>query len=250
MISLDNKPAPQLLDAEKAGSSANSDKRKSHDENSSLASKSSALDIEESVTTVQRVPDDDPNLQIPSLYQPSRAEAFSDLFLGHFLGAFFKPYSRRGSPHAEYWKIALPAFLSKPNATTIACAIRAAIMAHYGKRSGDESIQVEALGWYAKGLQSQRLESKGFDLQLAKGSSAADVFNESIICTPIMFAFFESVMCTTYPAWAQHLKAAGKMMEMLGPWRCRQGMLHQLFKTSRTGAVRLSDLWTVVFYRR
>ena len=112
-------------------------------------------------------------------------------------------------------------------------------MAHYGKVSGDVSIQMDSMRWYSRGLEGQRLENTETQRQLEEGNSVDGVYNETVICTPIMFILFETVMGTTTSAWAQHLKAASIMLEMIGPWKCQRGILHHIFKSVRIGAVRL-----------
>ena len=171
-------------------------------------------------------------MALPSLYEPSRATLFQELFLESFIHTFFNPRTR-----FDKWADSLPEFLEKPRTKSITYAIRAATMSVYGKRSRDESIQMEACRCYAKGLESQLIEGQINQLQLSKGRSVTEVFSEETVCAPIMFCLFESAMCTSMAAWAQHLVAAGKMLEMLGPERCRHGIIHHMFRTVRIGIV-------------
>ncbi|KAK3170140.1 hypothetical protein OEA41_009526 [Lepraria neglecta] len=110
-------------------------------------------------------------------------------------------------------------------------------MAHYGKKTGDVSIQVEACRWYDKGLESQRLESQRTQLQLLHGDSVHQRLDAVTISAPLMFSVFESMMSTSFAAWSQHVKAAGKMIEMRGPENCQSGLIHHLFRTVRIGAI-------------
>ena len=110
-------------------------------------------------------------------------------------------------------------------------------MAHYGKISGDVSIQHSSMRWYSKGLATQQIENMETQQKLSVGGDTGNVLNETTIATPLMFALFETVMGTTNFAWTQHLSAASHMLEKLGPWKCRQGILHHMFKVARVGAV-------------
>ena len=111
-------------------------------------------------------------------------------------------------------------------------------MAHYGKISGDVSIQLDSMRWYSRGLETQRLENIGTLRKIAMGGEACDIFNETTISTPMMLSFFETVMGTTPSGWAQHLGIASLMLQIIGPWKCREGILHHIFKVARVGAVR------------
>ena len=111
-------------------------------------------------------------------------------------------------------------------------------MAHYGKISGDVSIQDNSLRWYAKGLVTQQVENMDTQRRLHDGGSADSVLSVTVIATPLMFSLFETVMGTTQVAWVQHLSAASHMLKALGPWKCREGILHHIFKVARVGAVR------------
>ena len=113
-------------------------------------------------------------------------------------------------------------------------------MAHYGKISGDTSIQLNSMRWYSSSLEIHQQENAVTQRRIAEGGEAGDIFNEILISTPIMLMFFESVMGTLPSAWARYLKAASLMLEIMGPWRCRQGILHHIFKVVRVGAVSIS----------
>lgn len=116
-------------------------------------------------------------------------------------------------------------------------------MAHYGKRTGNVSFQTNACRWYVKGLETQRLQSQQYQLQLANGKDINDVITDASICAPIMFGIFETIMSTSLAAWAQHFKAAGKLLEMKGPEKCQRGLLHPLFRTVRLAAVYIGMTW-------
>lgn len=110
-------------------------------------------------------------------------------------------------------------------------------MGLYGRKCGNESMQIEACRQYAKGLENHLIETQMRHLWLANGRDVADVIDEEAVCATIMFAFFEATMATTVNAWADHMLAASKMVELLGPKRCATGVLHYIFRTVRIGIV-------------
>lgn len=110
-------------------------------------------------------------------------------------------------------------------------------MSVYGKKTGNQSIQVEACRSYAKGIENQLAESRLNQQRLTAGTDVGQIYDLEAVCVPMMFCFFESMMCTSFAAWAQHSIAAGKILEMLGPQQCRDGVLHFLFRTARITTV-------------
>lgn len=172
--------------------------------------------------------------QLPSSYQPSRADLVQEHYIALFISSFFAPQSCRTK--FDIWIHELPVLVSSSPKTAVMYSIRAATMAFYGKMVDNKSIQVNACQWYAKGLQKQRQET---ETQLQLGSRQLDNEGptESAICASIMLSLFESVMCTSFEGWAQHLIAAGKMLEMRGPENCVSGRILSVFRTIRLGAV-------------
>ena len=181
------------------------------------------------------------SVQLPSLYQPSKVDECQSTFLRQFIAAFFNPKANPTRPNI--WVYELPSVLSLAPSSAFICSIRAATMALYGKKNCDVGMQLEACHWYDRGLECQRLESHETELQLAKGESAADKISEATISAPILFSLFESLMTTSFAAWAQHITAAGKMLELRGPAKCQDGTIHHLFRSVRLGSVSSSVLW-------
>lgn len=167
------------------------------------------------------------------------------MFTHDFVRAFFSPQQR--NRNLNVWIYELPSLLScVPESSALVYAVRAATMAHCGKRRGDLSMQNEACRWYDKGLEKQMLESQQTQLKLANGENVDDTLGVAAICAPILFSLFESLMTTSFAAWASHLRGAIKMLEMRGPENCQSGIIHQLFRTARLGAV---SLYTPHFIR-
>ena len=176
------------------------------------------------------------HLPTPYIYEPSKVAPFQDLFVDAFLKSFFNPRSRD-----DEWTYTIPSFLAKPKSDSIIHAIRAASMSVYGKKTGNKPIQVEACRSYAKGLEIQLAETRLNQRKLTAGVDAGEIYDAEAVCVPMMFCFFEAMMCTSFSAWAQHAMAAGKMLEMLGPQQCRDGILHYIFRTARLVTVCLHE---------
>ena len=171
-------------------------------------------------------------------YESLQAEPYRQMIMHQFITAFWNPESRNIRPNA--WVYQLPSLMSTHPASALVYSVRAASMAHFGKRTGNVSMQVEACRWYDRGLESQRLESQRTELQLRNGDSVHQRLDAATISAPLMFSLFESMMTTSFAAWSEHLKAAGKMLEMRGPEGCQTGLIHHLFRTVRVGAVSLT----------
>ena len=173
-------------------------------------------------------------IQIAKNYQMLSSDS-QPIFTQQFVSAFFHPRSDPNNPNVRIYE--LPSFMTDSASSALTCAIRAATLAHYGKQSGDQSMQLEACRWYGKGLQSQLLENERTQNILATGGNVKKKINEMTICSPIMFSIFESLMTTSGPAGGQHMQAAARMLEMMGPENCRHGNIHQLFRTVRLTTV-------------
>ncbi len=167
-----------------------------------------------------------------------QATPYRQVIMQHFITAFFNPQSHEMRPNS--WVYELPTLMSDHSSSALAYSVRAASMAHYGKRTGDMSMQMEACRWYDRGLEAQRLESERTELHLLTGGNIDQRLGVAAVSAPVMFSLFESMMTTSFVAWAQHLKAAAKMLEMRGAINCQSGLIHHVFRTVRIGAVSLS----------
>ena len=105
-------------------------------------------------------------------------------------------------------------------------------MALYGTKTGDVALQLEASKWYGKGLGQQRTELERID-------EIPDTQQRQIttLLAPLMFCMFETVMVTNPTGWSQHLHAASKLLEILGPKACQDGVATSLFRSIRIGMV-------------
>ena len=167
-----------------------------------------------------------------------QAAPYRQVIMQHFITAFFNPQSHEVRPNA--WVYELPTLLSDHSSSALVYSVRAASMAHYGKRTGDKSMQIEACRWYDKGLKAQRLQSERTELHISTPGNIDQRLGVAAVSAPLMFALFESMMTTSYVAWSQHLKAAAKMLEIRGAINCQSGLIHDVFRTVRIGAVSLN----------
>ncbi|RFU81151.1 hypothetical protein TARUN_1060 [Trichoderma arundinaceum] len=158
--------------------------------------------------------------------QPSRAAAFDQLFVSHFIDFFFgpvKPSSPMPGGTSRTWLHELPSFLASPYLSPVQCSIRAASMLSYGTAVGDVSIKTEACRWYMRALQGLR-----FLLSHEYSSSP-----EGAVCAAVMLIHFETSAGTSPKAWQKHVKGAASLLEAQGPERCRSGFMHQIFSHLR-----------------
>lgn len=171
-----------------------------------------------------------------------QASAYRQVIMQHFIAAFFNPQSREVRPNA--WVYELPTLMSDHSSSALVYSVRAASIAHYGKRTGDMPMQMEACRWYDKGLEAQRLESERTELHLLAGGNIVQRLGVAAISAPVMLSLFETMMATSFIAWSQHLKAAARMLEMRGAINCQTGLIHHVFRSVRIGAVSI-DCFTL-----
>ena len=164
-----------------------------------------------------------------------QATPYTQVIMQHFMTAFFNARSHEVRPNA--WVYELPTLMSDHSSSALVYSVRAASMAHYGKRKGDMSMQMEACHWYDKGLEAQRLESERIGLHLLTGGIISQKLGVAEVSAPVMFSLFESIVTTSFVAWAQHLKAAARMLEMRGAINCQSGLIHHVFRAVRIGTV-------------
>lgn len=170
------------------------------------------------------------NPALPTCYQPSKADIFQQHFTSHFIGNFFNPESFLAKQNG--WAHHLPSVLSLVKSPAVEAAVRATTMAFYGIRSNDVAIKTEACRWYSKGLRFQRIE-------LERASSAGQVHGLDVASAlaPLLFSIFETFMVTNPFGWIQHMRAAVRFFEILGPDACKDGLGYGLLRAVRLGAV-------------
>ena len=130
------------------------------------------------------------------------------------------------------WAYHLPAILASTNSSAVEYATKAATMAFYGTKAGDDAIKTEACRWYVKGLGYQRTE-----LERASSPDRAQQLDITSVLAPLMFSIFETVMMTSHNGWVQHMQAASKFLELLGPEACQEGLAWSLLRSVRLGVV-------------
>lgn len=171
---------------------------------------------------------------LPSYYQPSRAAAFDQLFLSHFLGGCGGQggLQRLG---VNSWLAELPELLdSSFSSLSLRSSTRAASMVYYGLRTGQISIQTEACKTYIRALGSRRAEiSQG----LTHRGTSQNLASEGAICASLMLSHFEVMAEPTASGWIQHVQAAVITLQEKGPESSWSSLTNQLFRTLRIGIV-------------
>ena len=172
-----------------------------------------------------------PQFKLSKSYQPSLAGPMEQQLTADFISLFFNP---EPNIRLHNWVAELPSLQGSSTYPAIRYAIRAATVALAGKLTGNTSIQMEACRWYVIVLNSQRetlqrIEYQGFNS-----------LKESAVCVSILCSFVETILCTEIEAWVPHITAAIKLVEMLGPESCREGLVGSMFRTIREGAFYLS----------
>lgn len=174
------------------------------------------------------------NMELPSWYQPSKAEIFQQHYIAYFIGNWFNPSSFLTK--LNLWVYHIPAITCSSPSRAVQYSIRATTMAFYGVKTGNLALQTEASNWYGRGMAEQRTELEHLS---AHPDNQQLSFTE--VLAPVMFSMFESVMVTSPTGWAQHLHAASRMLEILGPEACQYGLANSLFRSIRIAMVCLKN---------
>jgi len=162
----------------------------------------------------------------PMTYQPERGSLFQQLYVAHFIAS--------GDLRIHSWLAELPNILARPVGNEEIFAIRAATMALYSKVTQNRELQAEALKWYSKGLEAQRMK-----LSLASQKGSVGTCSRGAIGAAILFSYFECIMCTMPMGHLQHYAAAAEIVEVAGPETCQSGLMHMFFRSLRISSVRL-----------
>ena len=172
----------------------------------------------------------EPYFQLPTTYQPDRRYQFELLFLSNFISS--SNLSDKSESGLHTWTNELVNILSSTKESSVIYSIRATSMAMYGKMAGTEDIEIEAIKWYSRGLESQRQS-----LQLSAKAPTSAIPTDGTVCTAILLSLFESMISTTPTAWLRHYGGAVKMLEVMGPEKCQSQLTHKLFRSARFGSV-------------
>lgn len=170
------------------------------------------------------------HFQLPTTYQPDRRYQFELLFLSNFISS--SNLSEKSESGLHTWTNELVNILSSTKESSIIYSIRATSMAMYGRMTGTEDIEIEAIKWYSRGLESQRQS-----LQLAAKAPTSAIPTDGTVCAAIMLSLFESIISTTPTGWLRHYGGAVKMLEVMGPEKCQSNLTHKLFRSARFGSV-------------
>ncbi|KAI4088240.1 MAG: hypothetical protein L6R37_008230 [Teloschistes peruensis] len=113
-------------------------------------------------------------------------------------------------------------------------------MAFYGVKTGNFALQTEASDWYGRGMAEQRTE-----LEHLSTHPDNQQLSFTGLLAPVMFSMFESIMVTSAAGSAQHLHAASRMLEILGPEACQNGVANSLFRSIRVAMIYVLLSWDI-----
>jgi hypothetical protein len=149
---------------------------------------------------------------------PSQLSVLTQNFLAHFLACFANESGR-------FWMQQLPSMQTVPTVEGLELSIQAASMAYCATAASNPAFLVGSKTIYSKALQAH---SKS--VALIGDTSTPSPQN---ICTAIMLAFYE-VISSSDEGYIHHMNGAARMLHLLGPMRCRDGLANELFFTLKT----------------
>ena len=131
------------------------------------------------------------------------------------------------------WLTRLHEIHSKTAEAALGFAIRAASMAFYARLHQNFSVLTDSYRWYIASLHRQRLSLSNLDSRCAPDNNS--------VLVPIILGVYEVYAGTTPMSVFQHLTAASKILEMIGPRNCALGVAHQLLRALRVSDVNVNQ---------
>ncbi|KAL7906488.1 hypothetical protein GGI35DRAFT_458241 [Trichoderma velutinum] len=162
----------------------------------------------------------------PTVYQPSVAPAFDQLFLSTFIDSFAKP-SAGSDPH-QSWMNHLHEFLITGDAP-IRHSIRAAATAYHGRVAQNAAAQRAAEHCYIAALRSQRSRLTPY----LDCSTSQYIPDDQEVFTSMMLLYFELISPSSTASWLKHLHGVTSLLQLRGAESCQAGGLHLLFRSLR-----------------
>lgn len=164
--------------------------------------------------------------KLRTVYEPSLVDVYDRAFISHFVHLHFRA---KMNMQEVCWLSKLQDLHSKSTHPALSFSIRAASMAFYARVHHDTSVLTDSFRWYITSLNRQRMSLSKLDSRTVPGHVH--------ILVPIIFGVYEVYAGTTPMSVFQHLTAASKVLEMIGPRNCASGLANQLFR-----AMRVSDV--------
>ncbi|EXJ74665.1 uncharacterized protein A1O5_01358 [Cladophialophora psammophila CBS 110553] len=164
------------------------------------------------------------------------------LFEQHFVNQFVRSVTT--ARFATYpacpqsWLLELPNFLSMEVVPSLKYAIRAAALVYFAVAHRHKQAEMDAMRWYSAGLECHRATLQQSRAQAAAESGSDGKFTNLlpsylVICVPLLFQYFETMREVTADVRSTHYTAAAEIIRSRGPFDCRAGIGHRIFRSMR-----------------
>ncbi|KAG4442498.1 hypothetical protein IFR05_001998 [Cadophora sp. M221] len=170
---------------------------------------------------------------IPSPISPSQIPSLVQNFFSHFLDYFS---SRSGGAPGKFWLHELP-YMSSPSATSgLELAVQAVSTVFCANAASNAEYYAGSRAMYGQALQTHSRSVAALQ------DSAAPT--AQMLCTTLILGFYEAMSSTQNggEGYVRHVEGAAKMVEVLGPEGCGDGLVNELFFTARTQMLLISFL--------
>ncbi|RFU33827.1 hypothetical protein B7463_g2503, partial [Scytalidium lignicola] len=178
----------------------------------------------------------DLQFQLVKLEQLYGYELFEECFVSQFVGLVTSARDTAPPDRPRSWFFSITDFLLNPSTPSVKYCIRAAALAYYSVMYHNKGAEMDAVKWYLAGLESHRNSlahlRKASTGNGVGGPSPLRIPSSQDICVPMMFSYFEC-MKGSGNAWLQHMTAAVEMLIVRGPFDCRNGHEHAMFRSIR-----------------
>ncbi|KIW87585.1 uncharacterized protein Z519_11910 [Cladophialophora bantiana CBS 173.52] len=164
------------------------------------------------------------------------------LFEQHFVGQFVQSVTTARfltyPDCPQSWFLELPNFLSMDVMPSLKYAIRAAALVYFAVAHRHKQAEIDAMRWYSAGLECHRATLQQSRTRASAEKGSDDKFSNLLpsylaICVPLLFQYFETMKEITADIRSAHYTAATEIIRSRGPFDCRAGIGHRIFRSMR-----------------
>ncbi|KAK0118703.1 hypothetical protein ONS96_011791 [Cadophora gregata f. sp. sojae] len=181
-----------------------------------------------------------PQTQNPpaQLISPSQSPIIIQNFLSRFLDYFA---SRSSSSPGRFWLHELPSLSTSGTRNGLELAVQATSTAFCASATSNLSYYAGSRKIYGEALQKH---SRSIAALRNSGSQVRAIAAAQLLCTTLLLCFYEAISSTQSggEGYMRHVEGAAKMVEVLGPEGCADGLVNELFFTARRQMLLISFL--------
>ncbi|OQV00609.1 hypothetical protein CLAIMM_06086 [Cladophialophora immunda] len=174
----------------------------------------------------------------PITEQMCSNNVFEHYFVGQFVHSVSTARFATYPDCPQSWLLELPNFLSMELVPSVKYSIRAAALVYFAVAYGHKQAEMDAMRWYSAGLECHRTTLQHSHtkacVEIGSDGNFSNILPSDLaICVPLLFQYFETMRETTADVLSAHYNAAAEMICRRGPFECRTGIGHRIFRSLR-----------------